>query len=667
MSDSDEDSVQIVRKKRRVLPNIRTFLDDEAERSSDGSDDEFDGSPVEGLFASTQEENQTPDSPSFYRACRESSQEFEESGEEDPDLLAYRRHHYNLARASEERYQRLLDDLSDDELTQHVPTQRIPPCTQMESVDDDDQSVASQITLATQSDDAIQQVVASKVHDGVNAKVLDPNDKARKCTFCLTHFPIIPEGEVTPGPNGTWIVSDTVRDSFIGKFPPVLLRLQQHAKSPIRAMGGQYECAPDKGTFHFQGWFQTFDKQTRVQHKYAEANMAALLRKLVADDATMFPKDGFKLRGVDPKFYLKGCISTVKALRDYCSEEFKNGKPKRAFPHTPLYWSKFTDDHVDDAGETHVSPLEQVVQLGLHGVPYLEMVQKTGKTGFMHTRNYQTLLASVESTKPKCGSRCGKWYCMHPPVHRELGEVLARKRGLEYNEFNDFITQGCDNGIMYCYGDGGTGKSTFTKMVSLWQNKGDVYFKSPGEYWGSAMGDCYRGERGVVFHEMGPHYFPSKDPLQEFKRIVDCTNCTVNVKNGSAPLKATQFYMDSNIDPIELFIRLLPVRITEENLKIEYGAYTRRFKRIFHYTRSNLPHPGPTRVVGKTFPPWPTIRAFLMTSLQGQTRTGISSDLSYSLPDVESIENAQTTHRMMYENAVIYQTECDMFLHDPSC
>jgi len=214
---------------------------------------------------------------------------------------------------------------------------------------------------------------------------------------------------------------------------------------------------------------------------------------------------------------------------------------------------------------------------------------------------------------------------------------------------------------MYSYGPGGTGKSTFTKLVSLYQNKGDVYFKLPGDYWGAVNGESYSGQKGVVFHEMGPHYFPGKHPLLEFKRIIDCTDCTVPTKNGNVSLSATKFYMDSNYDPVQLFSMMLPAKMTESEVELEYGAYCRRFKSIYCYSKPNSAFPGPTRVIGKTMPPWTSIRSFLMTSLQQQTRTGISEISTYSLPDVTSVQ-ANNTHRFLEEEAIIYQTEQELLM-----
>ncbi len=657
MSDSDDDHLQIVRKKRRALPNIRTFLDDEAEHSDDDLECEFDGSPVEGLFCGQEEENETPPSPTAYRRLNQSSCELEED-EEDVVFSHYRKMQVRLCDDNISR----LDSIIRAAESAESPTQ---------FADDDDQSVvesvvtdrslpATQSVVASQSDDAIAEVVQATRADRVSKGVCVADDRCRKATWAITFFPQVNPGDVVRLPSGEWTLVEEARERFKG-FPVELQRVIAHPYSPVMAMGGQYECAPSTGTFHFQGWFQCYAKDNSKNYKPSAPNCASRLRSLIADDQKMFTVDGLRLHNVIQKFDVMPCSTSPRQLRDYCESEFKDGRPKRAFPHAPLYYSVFNDP-ADAQDAAKGSALDQVVALGMSGVPYLDMVAKTGKVGFMHTRNYQTLVSAVEAKKPRLESRCQKWWCRHPPVTEVLGRRLAEKRGMDYNEFNAKIGSGCGTGIIYSYGQGGTGKSTFSKLVALWQNKGSVYFKLPGEFWGAVNGESYNGQTGVVFHEMGPHYFPGKYPLLEFKRIVDCTDCSVPTKNGNAVLRATNFYMDSNYDPVQLFAMLLPPRMTELEAEIEYGAYSRRFKQIFYYSKPNSAFPGPTRVIGKSMPPWTSIRSFLMTSLQQQTRTGISADSNYSMPDQVGIVDLVNTHRYLEEEALMYQTEQELLL-----
>ena len=652
-------------KKRKPSPYIQSFLDVEAEADSGASDDELDGSFVSGLFCQSGSENQTPPSPSSYRRYY-----FEEDSDEDPVRAHYRRLHWRKAASAEARADAIIAQFEAS-----PPTGGESP-TQLEDFDDrsvngscrqssqefDGESVGSvmtQASLATQVDDEVAQVIATSRAASVKAGVCSADERQRKSTYAITYFPTVNPGEIVRDAAGAWTLVEAARSRFVG-FPGELSRLMNHPYSPIMSMGGQYECAPGTGTFHFQGWFQCYDKANQKQYKPDQANMASRLRRIFADDPTMFSVDGLRLRDVVQRFDVQPCATSPKQLREYCEAEFKEGKAKRAFPHKPLYYSIYGDS-VNGQNAATGSAVDQVVALGLAGVPYIDMIAKTGKVGFMQTRNYQTLAAAVQAKKPKLASRCEKWWCRHPPVTENLGRVLAAKRGMEYNDFNDKINSGCDSGVMYSYGEGGTGKSTFTKLVSLYQNKGDVYFKLPGEFWGAVSGESYSGQKGVVFHEMGPHYFTGRYPLLEFKRIIDCTDCTVPTKNGNVSLRATKFYMDSNYDPVQLFAMMLPAKMTESEVELEYGAYSRRFKSIYFYSKPNSVHPGPTRVIGKSMPTWTSIRSFLMTSLQQQTRTGILASSTYSMPDQTSVE-AGNTHRLLEEEALIYQTEQELMM-----
>nr|WNA22181.1 MAG: replication-associated protein [Rhinopithecus-associated circovirus 2] len=126
--------------------------------------------------------------------------------------------------------------------------------------------------------------------------------------------------------------------------------------------------------------------------------------------------------------------------------------------------------------------------------------------------------------------------------------------------------EGCEVNVTLLIGDGGTGKSRLASKLARDLGYGIPYRHSLGQWW-----DGYRGERAVVFDD----FRGSSLSITQYKLIFDRYPLRVAVKGTSCNLGATDFFITSNVNPLDWW--------RDDITSREHHAITRRITRILYF------------------------------------------------------------------------------------
>jgi len=434
------------------------------------------------------------------------------------------------------------------------------------------------------------------------------DSSARSSSWSLTYFPPLaecPVGSVIVSPiTGLWEVSRSVLDRFPGDvLPPEILRFLRHPDAKCATFDGQWEVCPETLQLHLQGCLQTFGpgkKSPGAHYRPTDGIFAAKIRACFADDEVMSSVDGLVCLNKPFRFHVEACISHPTKLKAYCTRLLNvDGSPKRAYGQ-PLHWS------LNPSMSTEVrlgSTLCQVGSMVMGGVAPLEIARLQPGVGLQYWGNLNKISSAVREQTQNTGTlrRCLMPYCGQPGCTEAVGRDRAERLGITYNEYLLESSVVCSPDSMYLYGAAGTGKSSASAAVAHLENPEGYFVKPCDSYWGSLGGECYIGERGMLCHDVNAGHFAASGclPYQNFKNIVDCTNVTVPIKNGSARLRVNKFYFDSNRCPCSFFLDLIGDRVMEDQLRDEYPAFSRRIRRLYYFSKSD---DGLVSIIGQTMP-----------------------------------------------------------------
>nr|WQA30136.1 MAG: rep protein [Cressdnaviricota sp.] len=135
----------------------------------------------------------------------------------------------------------------------------------------------------------------------------------------------------------------------------------------------------------------------------------------------------------------------------------------------------------------------------------------------------------------------------------ELAQIVPREEGAKIN-------------VTLLIGDAGTGKSKYASVLARGLGHGVPYRPSLGQWW-----DGYRGERAVVFDD----FRGSSLSVTQYKLVLDEYPLRVAVKGTSCNLAATDFYITTNVNPLDWWSEGICAR--------ERLAITRRITRILYF------------------------------------------------------------------------------------
>jgi len=445
------------------------------------------------------------------------------------------------------------------------------------------------------------------------------DSKSRVGSFCFVVFPYDKDdaaGKGVLGRDGVWgptaahLALCMSGDKTI--MIPSMERVKRHPTAQICRMGGQWEYAPSTGTLHFQGYIQCMSKPTKKnpeskQFKAVAATMAARLRECHDDDCAMTSVDGFKLADVPFRFNLSPGIDVRKMIRYSTRETNPDGSVKRAFGDA-VSWA--LNESMTD--EVRVGPaLGQLTSMLLGGSSTLDALVRFPAQGMQYYRNMKEIAQEVKSRSNEAGTlrRCLNPFCGLPQCDETTARSRADMLGMTYNEYVLKANTPCDVAATYCYGEAGTGKSSFSYSVACMENAGDVYIKPADAYWGSNSGKKYEGEKALVIHDVAAGHFATGGgkPFDNFKNVVDCTHLSVPTKGGTVPCYVNKFYFDGNVDPCSFFLDMIGDGKHDNVYSAEYPAFRRRIGKLFYYSMSA---DRAVTIVGQTMP---ALQSFLKT------------------------------------------------------
>jgi len=511
--------------------------------------------------------------------------------------------------------------IDDDESNDSVTIQNTPPINSIDTANtqDDVSVLQTEINVSDNVSTTSTQVAQTPVVD-----------MKRIGTFSYVEFINDDNGNPVYFHDINAITSEQ-KDKY-GKFTPQLLRVLNHPDSSVCWVKGQMELCPTTGRLHFQACLKLYSKikgKSTREVKYTAPILAAKMRKFMEDDDIMKQHDNLTLVGTGSKwpFDLQAGREHPAKLTAYCTKEFYEedhakypGQRKRAFGDI-LSWDLFKGQLTDEA--RNGSSMDQMAALATAGEDPLNILSRYGGQALMHLKKINEVVETVNQRKEKQSSlrRCGNVLCGIQFTTREDAEYMAKHMNISYNEIIQKLNTTCKSQAMYCYGDAGTGKSSFTYNVACMEHGTEnVFIKPTGDYWGSSSGcgGCgYTNEEALVIHDLGASHFPASHSgkaqgMNEFKRIVDCTKADVQTKGGTRPLKAKAFYFDSNENPVDFFVSLCG-DIDYDKMKIEYEAFCRRIKVVYHYKKSADNHVTQT---GEQMPTWTSVLSTLHSRRQ---------------------------------------------------
>jgi len=583
------------------------WVADEADASSDSGDDSQNGSDLSQVSSLIDDDTQSSlDSGTFYRKLNNASSSKRsrtlESDDEDAQPLA---RVCRTLREGQVWLEGVERELVAERNERNKARNKVAP--------ESDSETESETVRAPQLDECMEPEPV--VEEDEAEPVVPPADAMKRIgTHSFVEFYddgngssiTLDEEDITPELEQTY-----------ADFSPQLKRVLAHPHSPICFAMGQMELAPSTQRLHFQGMIKLLGKRkgkSDKEIKMTSAVLAARLRSLLEDDETMTKVDGlsFAGKGKHWKFNVQPAISHPANLKTYCSKEFNDdGSRKRAFGKV-LLWDLYNGQLTDEV--RNGSSMDQLTAMALGGGAGLDMLRRYGGTALMHYKKIKEVSQEVQEKKDKQNTlrRCGNIFCGMKYTNDEDAQFMANDMGLELDEVVARLKEPCNSQAIFCWGDAGTGKSSFTYNLACARHSPEnVFIKPTGEYWGSSagMGGCgYTNETALVIHDISSAHWPTStgqraQGMNEFKRIVDCTKADVPTKGGTRPLKVRNFYFDGNENPVEFFMSLCG-DLEVSKLQVEYGAFVRRIKIVYHYQKSPDSH---VTVVGQKMPSWTSV------------------------------------------------------------
>ena len=629
------------------------YVDDAADASSDSGDDSENGSQQSKVSDLIDDDTQSSmDSETFYRRLSHSSNSKKrralDSDDEDAQPLA------NVCRTIRQGQQWLEEE---EERWNAERAARAPPRRHVLESDTESETEVVEPPMAQHSDEPEQDAAGEEEDEPT---IPNPDMIKRIGTHSFVEF--YDDGEGGQVKIDLNIAIDEAVKNRYNDFSPELKRVLKHPHSPICFALGQMERAPSTGTLHFQGMLKLLGKRkgkSDKEIKMTSGVLAARLRALLEDDETMNKVDGLKYMGKGKfwKFNLQPAISHPANLKAYCSKEFNDdGTAKRAFGEV-LIWDLYNGMLTDEV--RNGSTMDQLTAMALGGGAGIDMLQRYGGTALMHYKKLKEVSQEVKEAKEKENTvrRCGNIFCGLKYTNDADARFMAEDMGLELNEVIARLKEPCTSQAVYCWGDAGTGKSSFTyNLACAKHSPSNVFIKPTGEYWGSSagMGGCgYTSETALVIHDISSAHWPTStgqraQGMNEFKRIVDCTKADVPTKGGTRPLKVRNFYFDGNENPVEFFMSLCG-DLEVSKLQIEYGAFVRRIKIVYHYQKSADSH---VTVVGQKMPSWTSVLStFNSRRIWQVAKNGTCPQFIMEAADAPEVIN---THRSLESEAQMY-------------
>ena len=376
--------------------------------------------------------------------------------------------------------------------------------------------------------------------------------------------------------------------------------------------GGQYEACPTTQKMHFQGFFVLFS--ARVGGLDKKTTLRSCRQKFLDavryDDGPSGTKvDGLVLKDAKENWHIsiKHEKSSMNDLEIYCTRE-----DKRLFGNA-VFWC-VTGKEINESVLNQKATLTQVGEMLISGHEPLDIVRAAPALGTQYFRTINEVCRGFKeeankklAKKPRCTN---KWCRMHH-VNDDITNYIATQLGKSRNEVLELMAKPCEMRCEYFFGAPRTGKSTTTMMLAESTTPGSVYLKpSKSQFWGAGE-TAYNGELSVVIHDCTHEVFAG---LSDFKRVVDCQAHKLDVKNSETLLIARNFFIDSQMCPLQLLLDLCNGKLCSQD---DYYAYSKRFTNVYEYRKST---DGYQTVTCLTFPRYGDYRDAVLKRSGGPIR-----------------------------------------------
>jgi hypothetical protein len=414
-------------------------------------------------------------------------------------------------------------------------------------------------------------------------KTLASGAACRRGVFaCTLHLPdwqkyVIKNPKVTSASPKLFIVDPVWALTPEANDLPYELRRCIQSNLQIAEVVGQYEIGSQTNSLHFQCMIVLHTEKTGGKEvKLSVSTLALGMKAAMSDNLKFTPKDGRTFDVEKHPFHLQfvHLKSTRTKLRNYCTDPLK-----RFFGKVHGWiWSGTASTLDNIHSERGSSAAATVLSMINQGCTHEEICDKQPGLGLMQCKNIQTLIsARLAKEASKIISRCGNKYCKLKHTPLECIPEVAEKLGVDVDVFKQSVSDGCQMKSCYSFGPGRVGKTTFSNYLSEYWGDGSVYNKPSGSFFGSA-GNCYTNEKCVTISDLAVDSFKH---FGEFKRVVDCQPCPIDIKNGNGQMVASSFVFDSNLDPCEYFEGMCK-KVSEA----EYTAFVGRLQLVFQFAKN---------------------------------------------------------------------------------
>lgn len=377
-------------------------------------------------------------------------------------------------------------------------------------------------------------------------------------------------------------------------FPIEVKRLiKQCGRLNISEICGQYEVGGKTNQLHFQCMIVFHTKSTcGKEHKMSAAHLCDQIRAIVPENESY--ADGVVLEEGWNLFYLQALHtkSTRAKLRRYCTD------PNKRYFGDSFCWSWNNGNTLSNVHSSLTGGASaNVFGMINNGLSYKDICDQQPGLALMHNRTINSLIQQRrEDVAKNMQARCGNQYCKYKHLSSDEFQYVSEKKGIDLEFLKQSAALGCLMKTCYSFGPGGCGKTIFSGQLSKYWSGNSVYLKPCNEYYG-CLNNCYTDEKCLLINDLDSTSFAN---FGEFKRVIDCVPCPINIKNSSGTMVASCIVMDSNMCPCSYF----EVVCREVNTN-EYAAFCRRLTYIFEFSK------GVTGVVSVRRVKMPSWNAFL--------------------------------------------------------
>lgn len=359
-------------------------------------------------------------------------------------------------------------------------------------------------------------------------------------------------------------------------FPKELLRLiQQCGRLNIAEVVGQYEVGEKTNQLHFQCMIVFHTKATiGKEHKMSCAYLCDQIRAIVPNNDAF--NDNLILEPDWNNFFLQvlHVKSTREKLRKYCTDP-----TKRYFGQSHSWkWNNSSHTISNIHASVQGGASANVFAMIKNGSSYDDICDQQPGLALIHRRNITTMIQEKhEKAAKSIESRCGNRYCKYKHLSNDQFQIVSTRYNFDLETLKREAALGCLFKTCYSFGPGACGKTTFSRQLSKFWGDGSVYVKPSGQYYGS-LSSSYTNEKCLMINDLDQSSFGN---FGDFKRVIDCHPCPIDIKNSSGTMVASSVVMDSNHCPchyFEMFVRDIN--------EFEYSAFCRRLTYIFEFSKA---------------------------------------------------------------------------------